>query len=227
VKRGLHLPGATFQRGLHLPGATTTAVSITWTMPTKHLERQTMAIPPRFRATKPTKKLVREMTELCTSIERAVRGTAEQNELIAKWNQKTARQYQLHEFENYWRSIDQAVFVREALCPAAVYVADLTYPEAYDILSEICQATLPEYLMSYYLEFIDVQFPNSRASDLIYWPDNWFDDASCVRDPTGAFKPESNLSTEQILHYLMAKANRQLPNSKVEVSLPFLIPTRW
>ena len=99
-----------------------------------------MVVPTRFRITKPTKKLVLEMTELCDSIERASRGSPEQQELIAKWNQKTARPYELHEFENYWRAIDQEVFVREALCPSARYVTDLNYTEALGILEEICTA---------------------------------------------------------------------------------------
>ncbi len=186
-----------------------------------------MVVPTRFRVTKPTKKLVLEMTELCNSIERASSGSLEQHELIAKWNQKTTRPYELHEFESYWRAIDQKVFVKEALCPTAEYVADLTYPEARAILEEVCTAALPEHMMSYYIDFLDRQFPNSRASDLIYWPDCWFDDPSMVRDVNGAFKSESNLTTDQILHYLMTKSDRHLPEATDDVQLPFPMPTKW
>ena len=38
-------------------------------------------------------------------------------------------------------------------------------------------------------------------SDLIYWPDEWFGNTSLFRDANGAFKPESSLSSDQILGY--------------------------
>lgn len=186
-----------------------------------------MVVPTRFRVTKPTKNLVCEMTELRKSIERAQSGSLQQYELIAKWNQKTTRPYEVHEFENYWRAIDQKVFVKEALCPTAKFVSDLTYPEARAILEEICAAALPEHLMSYYINFLDRQFPKCRACDLIYWPDCWFDDPLLVRDANGAFKPESNLTTDQILHYLMRKSDRHLPDAADDVPLPFPVPTKW
>jgi hypothetical protein len=186
-----------------------------------------MAIPSRLQVKNPTKKLLREMMELCSSIERSPSGSVQQSELIAKWNQKTARPCERHEFENYWRSVDQETFVRLSLCPPARYLADLTYLEAYGVLEELCAATLPENLMTYYINFLDLQFPNSRVSDLIYWPDCWFDDPLLIREASGAFKPESNLTTEQILQYLMAKSNRQLPESGSDVKLPFPVPTLW
>lgn len=186
-----------------------------------------MVVPARFRVTKPTKKLVLEMIDLCNSIERASGGSLEQYELIAKWNQRTNRRYERHEFENYWRSIDQKVFVKEALCPSAKYVADLTYPEARAILEAIRNATLPEQLISYYLDFLDRQFPNCRVSDLIYWPDCWFDDPSMFRGVDGAFQSESNFTSAQILNYLMKKSLRQLPEAAVDVLLPFPVPTKW
>lgn len=186
-----------------------------------------MSIPDRLRVTRPTKKIVREMADLCTRIEQSLHGSAEQIELIEKWNQKTTRPYELHEFENYWRSIDQTTFVKEALCPTPKHVVDLSYAEAADIVTAIRDAKLPEHLVSYYIDFLGIQFPNSNPSDLIYWPDSWFDDPSYVRDTNGAFKPESDLTTDEILHYLIAKSRRELQGPITEVSLPFPIPTKW
>ena len=73
------------------------------------------------------------MADLCTRIEQSLHGSAEQIELIEKWNEKTTRPYGLHEFENHWRSIDQTTFVKEALCPTPKHVVDLSYAEAADI----------------------------------------------------------------------------------------------
>jgi hypothetical protein len=61
-------------------------------------------------------------------------------------------------------------------------------------------------------------------SDLIYWPDSWFGNASLFRDANGAFKPESALSNDQILAYAMAKSGRVLPDAPKDVVLPFPMP---
>ncbi|MCA9267954.1 MAG: hypothetical protein KDA41_05760, partial [Planctomycetales bacterium] len=60
--------------------------------------------------------------------------------------------------------------------------------------------------------------------ELIYWPDLWFGDESLFRDENGAFKPESSLSSEQIVGYAMAKSKRYLGDAPPCIHLPFPIP---
>jgi hypothetical protein len=59
---------------------------------------------------------------------------------------------------------------------------------------------------------------------LIYWPDEWFGDPSWFRDSGGAFKPEAELSLDQILGYAMKRSKRELPGTPLGIPLPFPMP---
>lgn len=103
-------------------------------------------------------------------------------------------------------------------------IKDLTYHEAAAVLESVSNVELSESATSYFLEWLETQFPEANMSDLIYWPDEWFDDASQIRNSDGSFKPEADLSTDQILAYAMAKSNRLLPEAPRNVTLPFPMP---
>ena len=92
------------------------------------------------------------------------------------------------------------------------------------MLEAVATAALPESEVGYYLGWLEAQFPGSNMNNLIYWPDEWFDDSSLFRDANGAFKPESDLSNDQILAYAMAKSGRELPGAPKDVPLPFSMP---
>jgi hypothetical protein len=187
-----------------------------------------MPIPSRFRLTPASKALVREMCRLCTEIEHALETGDDPSELLDAWHQHSARKYEPVEFTTYWKAIDQEEFVREALNPAPRFVDDLQYAEAAAVVDTFVSGELPDSVHGYIHEWLDVQFPHANMSDLIHWPDEWFDDPTPIRDPkSGAFRPEAELSTDQILGYAMAKSGRRLPGSPTDVVLPFPLPTKW
>jgi hypothetical protein len=88
----------------------------------------------------------------------------------------------------------------------------------------VSAAAVSEAEIGYYLGWLEAQFPGANMNGLIYWPDAWFPDASLFRDENGAFKPESELSNDQVLAYAMAKSGRKLPGAPTEVVLPFPMP---
>lgn len=92
------------------------------------------------------------------------------------------------------------------------------------MLESLSSADLSEADDQYYLDWLEAQFPGGNTSDLIHWPDEWFGDASLFRNSNGAFKPEAELSSDQILAYAMAKSGRRLPGAPENVSLPFPVP---
>jgi hypothetical protein len=191
------------------------------------LNPDVMAIPPRFRLKHSSETLVREMCGLCTDIERAIENGVDVSELLAKWHEHASRRYDPAEFTSYWKAVDREEFVREALNPRPKIVEDLLYAEAADVLASISAAEPSENELSYYLEWLDLQFPEANISDLIYWPDEWFDDPALVRNANGSFKREAELSIDQMLGYAMAKSGRSLPGAPVDIVLPFPIPTNW
>lgn len=183
-----------------------------------------MPIPQRFQLRPPSEELVQTMCRLCDAIEDGLEQRDNVDELLEEWHRHATRVCEPHEFTSYWKSTNQEEFVKEAVYPRPTYVEDLTYEEARAILEAVHRAELTEAETGYFLHWLEAQFPKSNISDLIYWPDEWFGDASLFRDSGGAFKPEAELSLDQILGYAMKKSSRNLPGSPTGTLLPFPIP---
>lgn len=183
-----------------------------------------MAIPERLKLQPVNQKLVDEMSALCDAIERELEcgGTAEA--LLQQWHAHAGRRCEPHEFQAYWKAVSQETFVRDALSPEPSFDQELLYSEAIAVLGAVSTAALPEAESVYYLRWLEAQLPGAKVSDLIYWPDEWFGNAALFRDAGGAFKPEAELSHDQILAYAMAKSGRKLPGAPTDVTLPFPMP---
>lgn len=183
-----------------------------------------MAIPARLKLKPVSKKLLAEMSALCDEIERELEAGDTAEALLRRWHSHAQRRCDPHEFRTYWKSVSKDTFVRDALNPEPSLDKDLAYTEALAVLEAVSTAAVSESEISCYLRWLEAQFPDSNMSDLIYWPDEWFDDSSLIRDANGAFRPESELSNDQILAYAMAKSGRKLPGAPKKVSLPFPLP---
>lgn len=164
------------------------------------------------------------MCRLCDAIEDALNRREQATDLLDEWHRQATRVCEPHEFTSYWKSTDKEEFVREALYPRPVFVGNLTYEEARAVLEAVSRVELEEAETVYFLNWLEVQFPNSGISDLIHWPDEWFGNASLFRDSGGAFKPEAELSLDQILGYAMKKSSRELPGAPADIVLPFPLP---
>ncbi|MFO0800038.1 MAG: hypothetical protein U0804_21410 [Gemmataceae bacterium] len=183
-----------------------------------------MAIPERLKLQPVNKQLLDEMSALCDAIERELESGQTADDLLQRWHVHARRRCDPYEFQTYWKSRSRETFVHTALNPEPHFEKDLVYAEALAVLEAVSAAAVPESDLGYYLGWLEAQFPGGSMSDLIYWPDEWFGDASLFRDGDGAFKPESELSADQILAYAMAKSGRDLPGAPKGVSLPFPMP---
>jgi hypothetical protein len=183
-----------------------------------------MAIPERLKLRPVSKELFDEMSSLCDSIERELESGEMPEPLLQQWNSHARRRCMPHEFLTYWKAVSRETFVLNALNPEPYFDHQAVYSEARAVLDAIMNPTLPESEVNYYLGWLEAQFPETNMCDLIYWPDEWFGDASLFRDPGGAFKPDASLSSDQILGYAMAKSGRRLPGTPNDVTLPFPMP---
>ena len=183
-----------------------------------------MPIPERLKLQPMSKEIFAEMSALCEAIERELESGETAEALLERWHTHARRQCHPHEFRTYWKAVSKETFVREALNPEPSFDEDVVYSEALAVLDAVSTASVPESEIGYYLDWLEAQFPGSNMNDLLSWPDEWFGDASLFRDANGAFKPESELSSDQILAYAMAKSGRKLPGAPKDVALPFPVP---
>jgi hypothetical protein len=183
-----------------------------------------MAIPERLKLPPVSQRLLDEMSALCDAIERELESGGTAEPLLQRWHAQARRRFDPRDFRTYWKAVSRETFVREALNPEPSFDDGVTYREALAVLDAVATAAVPEAETAYYLGWLDAQFPGANISDLIYWPDEWFGDASLFREANGAFKPEAALSHEQILGYAMARSGRTLPGAPTDVPLPYPIP---
>ena len=186
----------------------------------------TMPIPERLRLKPVSSDLVEELSELCSAIERELESGGTAEELLERWHRHSRRPVEPFEFRTYWKAVDQETFVREALNPPPAFDATAVYSEAIEVLAALQAVEVDESEEAYYLGWLEEQFPGGNMSDLIYWPDRWFEDASLFRHPNGAFKPEALLSNDQLVAYAMAVSGRHLSGAPDNVPRPFPVPKR-
>lgn len=128
-------------------------------------------IPEKYRLPDIDPHLIDRMTELCDQIE-----SGNNVELAAReWHQHANREYDLHEFQSYYQSMEQTEFVMGALLPSPQFDAALTKNAALHVAKFVMSASGEEYEQHYYLGWLDTQFPNAGISDLIFWPDVWLE----------------------------------------------------
>jgi hypothetical protein len=183
-----------------------------------------MPIPERLKLQPVNKKLFDEMSALCDAIERELESGETAEALLHRWHSHAPRRYDPYEFQTYWKAVSKETFVHDALNPAPSFDKDVVYSEALAVLDTVSAAAVPEGEIGYYLGWLEAQFPGANMNNLIYWPYEWFDDVSLIRDANGAFKPESELSNDQVLAYAMAKSGRKLRGAPKDVALPFPMP---
>jgi len=185
---------------------------------------ESMPIAERLKLKPVNNALLDEMSALCDAIECELESGGTADELLQRWHSHARRRCEPREFRTYWKAVSKETFVHEALNPEPSFDQDAVYSEALAVLDAVSSAELPEAENGYYLGWLEEQFPGGNLNDLIYWPDEWFGDASFFRDANGAFKPEAELSADQILAYAMAKSGRELLGAPKGVTLPFPMP---
>lgn len=172
-----------------------------------------MPIPERLRPPTPTEQEMRAYMELCNRIENARASDVEP--LLARWHERARRTYTHAEFKSYYGAVDIETFVGEMLLGLPEFVPDLTHAEALEVLRSVTAVELPEDVNSYFLEWLEVNLPNSNITNLIYWPNHWFGDESMLH---------AEFTPEQFLAYAMARSRRQLPGAPTDVPMPYPMP---
>ena len=183
-----------------------------------------MSIPDRLRIKPVDENVVARMLELLADIEEELESGGDAEALLQQWHQHANHRYTTDAFLNYWKSTSEEDFVLTALNPEPTVDQELQFTEACAVIDAFKTGELSEHETDYYLNWLETQFPESNISDLIFWPDEWFGDASLFRDPGGAFRPGSELTSEQMVGYAMARCGRSLPGTPDDLVLPHPLP---
>lgn len=173
-----------------------------------------MPIPARLRPPTPSAEEMREYMELSRQIEAGLEDRADVSELLAHWNARAGRAYQPSDFR-YHGAISIETFVTTMLLGAPAFVSDLTYTELRGVVAAVGTAEVSEAVLHHFVAWLEVNFPNVDITNLIYWPNHWFNDESLLH---------AGLSDDQILAYAMAKSGRRVPGALADVPMPYPMP---
>lgn len=152
--------------------------------------------------------------DLCDEIENRADAGDELPGLLAEWNQRAGRAFELLEFTTYCEAMDKEEFVKQALMPKPEKLDDLQFDEACAVVDAIVNAAVSVSETSYLLGLLEANFPAIGVSDLLFWPGEWF----------GKEPLDVELSSEQLVGYAMARSGRQLAGAPDDLDLPLAIP---
>lgn len=77
---------------------------------------------------------------------------------------------------------DAETFVRRVLTPRPQKISDISYDEMLEIITRICHFEGTEHEIDYWIDFLAIQLSNPHLSDLIYYPQQYFGDATAKSD---------------------------------------------
>lgn len=176
-----------------------------------------MPLPERMRPAKVSSQKIKELADkaaqICAKIDE---GAGEEDVLlktwIDEWNSQVACPNTYSDFRDFSSWTTARDFTRMAFNLEKFYV-DFTWEELIQTINCVCGATDKESEQNVALSLLEVNFPGN-PSDLIFWPDAWFDDPDMLH---------VELTTEEIAGYLMARSGRQLADAP-EIALKYPIP---
>ena len=176
-----------------------------------------MPLPERMKPAKISRQKLKELTDMAKEILSQIdNGAGEDDEglkaMIDDWNRQVVNPYEFSDFRDFSSWTDAKNFTRMAFNQEK-YVSDLTWDELVQIISFVCNAEGKESEQSYALGVLEKNF-DANPSDLISWPDEWFQDKDMLH---------VDLTPEEIAGYLMAKSGRRLSDAP-QIDLIYPLP---
>ena len=151
------------------------------------MELRPELMPPHF-----DEALVRRLCELAEELDDCSPQIQDCDGLRAEFNQLAGTSMMPTDFA-FSGATDAETFVRGVLSTREHRrVPDISRAEFIELIRRVCEAEGTEHEIDYWLNLLRVNLPDERVSDLIFWPDQYFEG-----DPDA---PEDlDLTPEQIL----------------------------
>lgn len=136
------------------------------------MELRTELMPPTL-----DESMVARLTTLAEEIDC---GDPEQTrEQLAAFNREATTELEFLDFQGIYGGQAHDTWVRKILAtPFEQRVADITKVELIELARRVMQCEGDEHQIDFWLNMLAINIPNERISDLIFWPDEYFNDAN-------------------------------------------------
>lgn len=174
-----------------------------------------MPLPERMIPTKVSSKKINELSKNAELILSKIdEGSDEEDPILAamivEWNNHVVCPYAFSDFRDYSSWTSAREFTRMAFNLDKCY-PDFTWEELLQTIKFICNCEGKESEQIFALSLLECNFAGN-PSDLIFWPDSWFQNPEMLH---------AHLSAEEIAGYLMARSGRNLADAPdIELSYP-------
>lgn len=125
-----------------------------------------------LRARSPDPALIEQLETLCSEVLQRISNGRECVDLLAQIETSSGCHYGRDYFVELWGREDSRDFAERAALGPAKYVPDLTHDELLDLVGLIREQTEPA--ADYYLDLFERNVTHPAASDLIFWPSNYW-----------------------------------------------------
>lgn len=176
-----------------------------------------MPLPERMRPTKVSSKKINELSENAKMILSKIDEGSDQEDpilvnMMGEWNNQVVCPYTFSDFRDFSSWTSAREFTRMAFNLETFY-PDFTWNELVQTIKFICNCEGKESERNFALSLLENNF-YGNPSDLIFWPDSWFQDPEMLH---------VDLTAEEIAGYLMARSGRFLTDAP-ELELTYPIP---
>lgn len=98
-------------------------------------------------------------------------------EQLAAFNQEAMTELEFIDFQGIYGGQDHDTWVRKILAtPYERRVEDITKRELIELARRVMECDGAEHDIDFWLNMLAINIPNERVSDLIFWPDEYFND---------------------------------------------------
>lgn len=176
-----------------------------------------MPLPERMRPAKVSSQKIKELAQKAEDILSKIdEGVREEDDtlqaMMAEWNSQVLCPYSFSSFRDFSSWTNAKEFTRIAFNQERFY-EDFSWQELIQTINFICKAEGRESEQLFALDLLEKNF-DGNPSDLIYWPNEWFQDPDMLH---------VDLTTEEIAGYLMVRSGRWLADAP-EITLKYPIP---
>ncbi|EKM5063873.1 hypothetical protein PUZ93_000862 [Cronobacter turicensis] len=178
-----------------------------------------MPLPERMRPTNVSNKTINALSKKAEMILAKIDEGADQDDpmvlnMMAEWNKQVACPCTFSDFRDFSSWTSASNFTRMAFNLSKFY-PDFTWAELIQTITFICECEGKESEQDFAISLLESNF-DGNPSDLIFWPDSWFQDPEMS---------EVDLSAEEIAGYLMARSGRHLADAP-EIVLRYSVPAK-